>query len=289
MPKKSTTSTATCSPSRQKRPRLYKGKPKVAFYSLTSCEGCQFAILDLGQKFLDLTKKIDIVQMRLIEEEVDRSRYYDIAIVEGAPVEKANFDLVKKIRKKTRFLITIGACANLGNFMRIKNWRDKNELLNYVYDHCDKIHNPDVYPVSKVVKVDYQIPGCPPNAEDFLQTIYNLLEGKQPYLPKRPVCYECQTNEYECILQQYSPNGGQICLGPITQGGCDAVCLKSKMPCWACRGLIEGDKIDNAKNLFKVLEKNHTEEDIEQAMEVFGVKDDIENEKLKNKNEKLKE
>jgi sulfhydrogenase subunit delta len=272
---KITTSTATCPTVDLKRPKLYQGKPKVAFYSLTSCEGCQFAILDLGQKLLDLTKKIDIVQMRLIEEEVDRAKYYDIAIIEGAPIERTNFALVKKVRRKARFLIAIGACANLGNFMRIKNWRDKQKLMDYVYKCSAKLNNPDVYPVEKVVKVDFKIPGCPPNAEDFLQAIYNLLTGKNPYMPKRPVCYECQVNEYECILQKWSKNGGQVCFGPLAQGGCDAICLKSKMPCWACRGLIEGDEINNTENLFKVLKEYHTDHEIEMAMEVFGVKDDI--------------
>jgi sulfhydrogenase subunit delta len=278
MPKtKITSNTETCPAVKTEKQKLYKGKPKVAFYSLTSCEGCQFAILDLGKRFLDLTKKIDIVQMRLIEEEADRAKYYDIAVIEGAPVEKTNFSLLKKIRQKTGFLIAIGACANLGNFMKIKNWRDKQKLMDYVYKCSDKLNNPDVYPIDKVVKVDYKIPGCPPNAEDFLQAIYNLLEGKNPYIPKRPVCHECKTNEYECILQNWSDNGGQLCLGPLAQGGCNAICLKSKMPCWGCRGLIEGDQIKNVENLFKVIQKNHTKEEIDLAMEVFGIKDDIKN------------
>lgn len=267
--------TPTCPTPKLKKQKTHKGKPKIAFYSLTSCEGCQFAILDLGKRLLDLTKKIDIVQMRLIEEEADRAKYYDIAIIEGAPVEKTNFSLLKKIRKKTDILIAIGACANLGNFMKIKNWRDKQKLMNYVYKCSSKLNNPDVYPIDKVVKVDYKIPGCPPNAEDFLQTIYDFLEGKSPYIPKRPVCYECQTNEYECVLQNWSENGGKICLGPLVQGGCNAVCLKSKMPCWGCRGLMEGVESENVENFLKVIEKGHSDEEVDMAMEVFGVKDDV--------------
>lgn len=281
----------TCPTVKSEKHKTFKGKPKVAFYSLTSCEGCQFAILDLGKRLLDLTKKIDIVQMRLIEEEIDRAKYYDIAVIEGAPIEKSNFSLLKKVRRKTGFLIAIGACANLGNFMRIKNWRDKEKLIKYVYKCSDKLNNPDVHPIDKVVKVDYKIPGCPPNAQDFLNAISNLLEGRMPYMPKRPVCYECQTNEYECILQKYSENGGKVCFGPLAQGGCGAICLKSKMPCWGCRGLIEGDNINNIENLLKVIQKDHSQEEIDLAMEVFGVKDDIKgriekNVKLKSQNEK---
>lgn len=253
----------------------HKDRPKVAIYSLTCCEGCQFAILDLGERFLELTKKIDIVKMRLVKEDVRQASMYDLVVIEGAPIEKDNFALAKSLRAKAKFLVTIGTCANLGNFMRIKNWRDKNKLMNYVYGNNCKLDNPDVYPVDHVIKVDFKIPGCPPNANDFLQLVYNILAGKKPYLPKRPVCYECQSNEYECILQNYSAAGNQVCLGPLAQGGCEAICLKSKMPCWACRGLIEKDPIDNAKNLMKVIKKNHTDEEIDLTMEVFGVKDDV--------------
>ena len=45
------------------------GKPKVAIVSLTSCEGCQFALLDLGERFLDFVGKIEMVDFRLLEDE----------------------------------------------------------------------------------------------------------------------------------------------------------------------------------------------------------------------------
>jgi len=40
-------------------------KFKVAIISLTSCDGCQVALLDLGQRFLELFKKIDLSQEEL--------------------------------------------------------------------------------------------------------------------------------------------------------------------------------------------------------------------------------
>jgi sulfhydrogenase subunit delta len=267
-------STETCPTVDIKRMKKPSQKPKVAFFSLTCCEGCQFAILDLGKRFFDLADKIDIVQMRLIEEQVDKNKYYDVAIIEGAPVERKDFELVKAIREKAKIVITIGACANSGNFMRIKNWRNKTNLMSYVYQHCELINNPDVFPVENVIKVDYKILGCPPNAEDFLQAVYNLLVGKKPNLTKRPVCHECQLNEYECLLQR-EKGGPEVCLGPLAQGGCNAICLKSKMPCWACRGLMEDKTIENVKNLEKVLKNKFEKKEIEQAMEVFGMKDEF--------------
>ena len=46
-----------------------QGKPKVAFFSLTSCEGCQFVLMDLGERFFDFLRKIELIDFSLIEEE----------------------------------------------------------------------------------------------------------------------------------------------------------------------------------------------------------------------------
>ncbi|MBC7074316.1 hypothetical protein H5T58_02975 [Candidatus Parcubacteria bacterium] len=38
------------------------------FFSLTACEGCEFVLLDLGEKFFDFLKGVDLVEFSLIEE-----------------------------------------------------------------------------------------------------------------------------------------------------------------------------------------------------------------------------
>ncbi|KKP81110.1 MAG: hypothetical protein UR82_C0072G0007, partial [Candidatus Moranbacteria bacterium GW2011_GWF1_35_5] len=40
---------------------LPANKPKIAIVALTSCEGCQFALLDLGEKFLELVEKVEMI------------------------------------------------------------------------------------------------------------------------------------------------------------------------------------------------------------------------------------
>jgi coenzyme F420-reducing hydrogenase gamma subunit len=65
-------------------------KPKVAFFSLTSCEGCQFALLDLGEKFFDFLRKVDLIDFSLIEEiPFPKGKVeIDVSFVEGLPVKK---------------------------------------------------------------------------------------------------------------------------------------------------------------------------------------------------------
>jgi hypothetical protein len=45
------------------------------------------------------------------------------------------------------------------------------------------------------------------------------------------VCNECRFVGKDCLLEK-----GELCLGPITLGGCGAICTASGYPCEGCRG-----------------------------------------------------
>ncbi|MFA6422418.1 MAG: hypothetical protein WCV92_03405 [Candidatus Buchananbacteria bacterium] len=248
-------------------------KPKVAIISLTSCEGCQFVMLDQGQRFLELSKKIDIGDFRLIKED-PKDENYDICFVEGNPITNDNIKLLKEMRKKSKLLVVLGNCAALGGVWELKNYQAKKKTIRSVYKNIMKVANPEIKEVDNFVKVDLTIPGCPIDGDEFMEVVYQLLAGKIPRLAQNPVCYECQLNGSECLLQK-----GEICLGPITLAGCKAVCLKSKQACWGCRGLFEGAQVEN---LMTLLKKNFNKDEIYRVMEVFGLKDDV-MDKLQNK------
>lgn len=245
-------------------------KPSVAFFGLTSCEGCQFAILDLHEKFLALTKYVDLDEFRLIEDEKERS-HYDLAFIEGNPVTSENLHILRRIRKISAVVVVLGNCADLGGVWEIKNYRDSKKLGCYVYNDCKNLENRDVIEVPSAIKVDYVLPGCPINAKDFLALVAAILNKKPWALKQNPVCYECQINKNPCLLQQ-----GKICLGPLALGGCNAVCLNSRQECWACRGILD-QADEKIKNLIKILQ-NHDWSlvDILEKMEFFGARDRIE-------------
>lgn len=254
-----------------KKPR----KPVLGFFSLTDCEGCLFAILDLGQRFFDLLKYFELGNFDLIEELPERS-HYDIAFVEGTPVTKENFKHLKEIRKKSDFLISLGTCAHLGGIQQIKNWQNKNKRIYQVYKKIKGLNNPDIKPISKIVKVDFDIPQCPINNEEFLKIIYQLKEGRMPRISRKPVCYECQIRGYECLLQK-----GQPCLGPISVGGCEAICPANGMYCESCRGTFPEA---NIKGLRKIIGKK----EFNRTAQTYGALDEIEEAeaKLKAKDKK---
>jgi coenzyme F420-reducing hydrogenase gamma subunit len=241
-------------------------KLKIAIVSLTCCEGCEFALLDLGQRFLDLAKKVDITNFRLIKEEPKRLGPYDVTFLEGSVVTSKNLEELRKLRKVSKKLIVLGNCAHTGGIHRMKNWFGRIRALGMVYRQPKGIENKVIYPIANIVKVDFSIPTCPVDAGEFLQIVYQLLAGRKLQIKQNPVCYECQINGYECLLQK-----GEICLGPVTLGGCNAICLKSKQACWGCRGLLEEPDV---KKFADFLLSRHPKRDVESVLEIFGVKDD---------------
>ncbi|HNP75142.1 MAG TPA: hypothetical protein PKL09_02125 [bacterium] len=241
-------------------------KPKIAIIGLTSCEGCQFVMLDQGRRFLDWLAKVQLEEFRLVEDEPILAEHYDICFVEGNPVTKANIKLLKEMRCRSDKLVVVGNCAALGGVWELKNYASKTRAIKAVYKKL-KVANPDIKEVDNFVKVDYVIPGCPIDGDEFIELANQLLKKGSFRIPQNPVCYECQSRGYQCLLQQE-----EICLGPITLGGCKAVCLKSKQACWGCRGLFDGAQVENFMNY---LLKHFSREQVYRIMEVFGARDTI--------------
>ena len=214
-----------------KKMNRIKKKPRVAIVGLTCCEGCEFSILDLHERFLELAKYIDVVEFRMIKDDPPKPGPYDICFIEGSAVTKKNLKTLKTLRKVSKMLVVLGNCAHTGGVHRMKNWFGRIKAMDGAYTKAKGIENPAVLPIADIVKVDFTIPGCPVNNEEFLMIIKQILAGKVPQIPQNPVCYECQINGYDCLLQK-----DELCCGPITLAGCDAVCLKAGQACWGCRG-----------------------------------------------------
>ena len=243
-------------------------KPKIAIVSLTSCEGCQFALIDLGTRFLDLVSQVEVVDFRLIEDEEDPGCDLDIAIVEGIPATKANIKTLKNLRKRAKLLCTLGNCAAMGGIPEIRNYQEGANTIKHVYRYIQGIENLPVKEVNNFVKVDFAFRGCPVNAEEFVSYFPLLLAGTIPNIPDNPVCVECKKRGNTCLLLEKKP-----CFGPMILGGCDAVCPTARMGCQGCRGLRPSA---NVKAMKKTLSTMITPEEFENATEIFGLRDDVE-------------
>ncbi|MBU0732304.1 hypothetical protein KKC88_05500 [Patescibacteria group bacterium] len=248
---------------------MAKKKLKVGFFSVTSCEGCQFALLDLGEEFLELADLVDLTKMRLIEEsEMGPKEKFDVAFVEGSQLLKENIKDLKDLRKRSKYLVAMGTCAHTGGIYALKKYNlGKNKAMAHVYPETHKKNfNYLAEGLSQDVEIDYILPGCPAVGKEVVRFIREMAAGKKFEIPQRPVCYECQLyQKVECLLQK-----GEPCLGPISLGGCDAVCPAAGMACEACRGPLEDA---NWPNMAKALQKIMPQKDVDEILEIFHVKE----------------
>ena len=220
-------------------------KPKIAFFDFTSCEGCQLNKLNLENDLLDLLKLVDIVEFR--EAMDDKADHYDIAFIEGSISTPSCVERIHDIRRRSDILIALGSCAVTGGINHLKNLQPVEELREEVYGK-DKYLFPTipVMPISAVVKVDYEIRGCPMSTQEFLHILKSLLLNRKPEIPDYAVCVECKLAENACVLES-----DQFCLGPVTRAGCGAICPENNFSCTGCRGLISNPNIEGAISMLR--------------------------------------
>ncbi len=169
-------------------------KPRVAFFSFTSCEGCQLVVLTIEEQLLELINLIDIVSFR--EAMSEKSDEYDIAFVEGSITTAAEIERIKTIRETAKVVIALGACATIGGVNCLKNQYQMKDVKSMVYGKmADNIDTIPARPIEAVVKVDYWIHGCPIDKKEFIEVTKAILLGKKPRVPDYPVCVECQMKE----------------------------------------------------------------------------------------------
>jgi sulfhydrogenase subunit delta len=219
-------------------------KPKIAFFDLASCEGCQLEALNLApQELLDLLAAVDIVQFR--EAMSEKSDDYSIAFVEGSITRESDIPRIQKIRQQAKVLVAFGACACIGGVNCLKNNLPMDEALKIVYGKDAHYYDTiEARPLNAVVPVDYYIRGCPPTTAELLKVIKALLLGKKPDIPGYPVCVECKMAGNVCVFDR-----GMTCLGPVTRAGCGAVCVNGGRVCWGCRGLVDDPNLDSENEI----------------------------------------
>lgn len=165
-------------------------KVKVATVWLDGCSGCHMSFLDIDERLLALAEKIDLVYSPL----VDNKEYpdqVDVAIVEGAIASDEDLEKIKKIRKHTKLIVSLGDCAVTGNVPSMRNAWGLDELMDRAFVENASLQGQRptmrlpqllkrVCPVHEAVKVDVFVPGCPPPADAIFFAVSELLAGRIP-------------------------------------------------------------------------------------------------------------
>jgi sulfhydrogenase subunit delta len=210
------------------------GKPKLAVWKLASCDGCQLTLLDCEDELLALAGAVEIAHFTEASSgEVEGP--YDVSLVEGSVTTERDARRILEIRKASRVLVSIGACATAGGIQALRNFADVAEYTSVVYARPQYISTlATSTPVADHVKVDFELRGCPIDRRQLLELLTALLAGRKPQIPPHSVCYDCKLRGTACVMVAR----GTPCLGPVTQAGCGAICPAFGRGCYGCFGPV---------------------------------------------------
>lgn len=168
-------------------------KKIVATVSLAGCFGCHMSMLDIDTELLDLVELISFDKSPLTDIKTFTNRCH-IGIVEGGCCNSENVETLRKFREHCDILVALGECAVWGGLPTMRNSIPLGECLEEAYlnsvtnepgnniipyhEDLPKILD-RVYAPNEIVKIDYYIPGCPPDANHIWKAVKNLLWGEE--------------------------------------------------------------------------------------------------------------
>ncbi len=212
-----------------------KRKPRLAVWKFASCDGCQLSLLDCEDELLALPGAIEIAYFPEASSAMAKGPY-DLSLVEGSITTAHDAERIREVRRRSRHLVTIGACATAGGIQALRNFADVREYTAVVYAKPQYIASlAESTPVAAHVPVDFELRGCPVHKAQLLEVIAAFLQGRKPNVATESVCLECKRRANVCVMVAK----GVACLGPVTQAGCGAICPAYDRGCYGCFGPME--------------------------------------------------
>jgi F420-non-reducing hydrogenase small subunit len=262
-------------------------KPKLAIYWAASCGGCEISILAINEKILEVAKIFDLVfcpclcdgKVRDVEKMADGE--IDVCLFNGGIRTSEQHYMAQLLRRKSKVLVAFGSCAQEGCIPGLANMNTRQEIFDTVYRDTPSTENPGglrpqaktempegtlhlplfydtLQTLAQTVKIDYSLPGCPPEAPRIWEAIQAIVSGNLPPAgsvigASTTVCEDCTRKRGEkkikafkrtweiipdaetCLLEQ-----GLLCCGIATRQGCGALCPQVNSPCIGCYGPNEG-------------------------------------------------
>lgn len=206
--------------------------PKLAVWKFSSCDGCQLSLLDCEEELLAVAGAVEIAYFPEASRAVVQGPY-DLSLVEGSITTPHDEERIQHVRRVSRHLVTIGACATAGGIQALRNFKDIGEFIAVVYATPAYIQTlATSTPISDHVAVDFELCGCPINKQQLVEVISAFLHDRKPNVSPHSVCMECKINGTVCVMVAR----GVACLGPVTHAGCGALCPAYARGCYGCYG-----------------------------------------------------
>jgi coenzyme F420-reducing hydrogenase gamma subunit len=214
---------------------VVRKKPKLAVWKFSSCDGCQLSLLACEDELLALADTVEIAYFL----EATRAQLrgpYDISLVEGSVTTPQDAERIRQVRRRSKTLITIGACATAGGIQALRNFKDVDEFIRAVYARPDFIDTLSTSTaIAEHVPVDFELRGCPIDKRQLLEVLKAYLQHRKPNVPRYSQCFECKLAGTVCVMVA----SATPCLGPVTQAGCGNLCPSFNRGCYGCFGPME--------------------------------------------------
>ncbi|MDP2887256.1 MAG: oxidoreductase [Ignavibacteria bacterium] len=224
-------------------------KPKLAIWKFSSCDGCQLSLLDCEDELLAVAENIEIANFPEASRQVVKGPY-DLSLVEGSITTPHDAERIHRVRRSSKVLVTIGACATAGGIQALRNFKDVREFTSIVYATPSYIETLNKStPITDHVFVDFELRGCPISKVQLVEVLSAFLNDRKPTTPTYSVCLECKRRGTVCGLVTHGPP----CLGPVTQAGCDALCPSYHRGCFGCFGPKETPNTSSLAEYWKGL------------------------------------
>ncbi|MBF0225299.1 MAG: oxidoreductase [Desulfobacterales bacterium] len=205
-----------------------KEKTKVAIAWLSSCAGCDEAIVDLNESLIDLTDEMDIVFWPIaLDYKYHHLKSFNdneiiLSIIHGAIRNSEHKKVATLLRQKSQYILAFGSCACFGGSQGLANFTTKEDIFSFVYHTSPSVLNPEkvipmestfidgveltlpkffdhVYALEQAIDVDYYLPGCPPPPDLIHNAVKSVLTADLPpkgskLAPRTALCEICLRN-----------------------------------------------------------------------------------------------
>jgi sulfhydrogenase subunit delta len=239
-------------------------KPKLAVWKFASCDGCQLTLLDCEDELLQIAGAVEIAYFLEATRGTVRGPY-DLSLVEGSVTTPHDAERIREVRRVSRAVVTIGACATSGGIQALRNFAQVDDFLKIVYATPEFVSTlATSTPISAHIPVDFELQGCPVDKRQLLEVLSAFLNQREPRISAQSVCVECKRRGNVCVMVAH----GTPCLGPVTHAGCGAICPSYDRGCYGCFGPKETPNTSSLAEWLEGLGSTHRE--LQQVFATFN-------------------
>jgi NAD-reducing hydrogenase small subunit len=153
------------------------------------------SLLDMDERILKVLELVDLRSTPITDLKEPDEGGVDVGVLEGGINNTANEEVAHKMRKRAKILVALGDCAVFGGVPAMRNFCGVQEALQRAYVDAESNepgsqipNDPELAGMTKtraiheVVPVDFNVPGCPPDADVIFYVLAELAQGRKPEL-----------------------------------------------------------------------------------------------------------